>query len=66
MADMTGTSLESTNEPEAPKENQYTGVAQDIVDGTIKSSNLKALGYKPSEVKQIESERMRLSSQSSE
>lgn len=49
---------------EAPQENQYTGVAKDIVDGTIKSSDLKQLGYKPSEIKQIEAERIRLTNES--
>lgn len=45
--------------PTAPS--KYTEVAQQIIDGSIKPTDLKNLGYKNSEIDRIESERNRLS-----
>lgn len=40
--------------------NQFTQVAQELIDGTVKTSDLKNLGYKDSQVRSIEAERQRL------
>lgn len=50
-------------EAQEPAGNQYTGIAKQLIDGSVLPSQLENLGYNKSQRRQIEAERMRLTSQ---